>query len=329
MPAEPERLLSLITGYWVSQSVHAAVLTGVIDALDDHPRGPEEVAKTTDCDELAVSRLLRYLSGLDLVAGDSQKGYTVRETGRLLQRGGNFRELVLMYCGDLYQAWGEFGEAVRTGETAFKLVFGAERFDYLKRIPERARGFDRAMAAVTDLIGEELVKAVDFTRTPSVIDIGGGNGSLLKKVLRAAPGVHGVVVDRDHVTAQSARDFAEHEFADRLSALEGDFFRELPSGGDCYLLSRILHDWDDEACVRLLRVCREAVSPGTELVIVERLLPEAGGTSMASVWDLHMMAITGGQERTRTEYARLLADAGFRLHDVRPLTLDMSAMIAR
>ncbi|HEX3786060.1 MAG TPA: methyltransferase [Pseudonocardiaceae bacterium] len=328
MSADPERLLALITGYWISQSIHAGVQTGILDVLDDQPRSPDDVAEATGCDQEVVSRLLRYLSGLGLVERDGDNRYTTTDTALLLRPGSNFRDLVLMYCGDLYRAWGEFGTAIRTGQTAFQLAFGAERFEFLAQNKESARRFDRAMAAVTDLVGDELVKTYDFTLAPQVIDIGGGNGSLLKKVLRAAPASYGVVVDRDHVVAQCRREFAESEFAGRLSAREGDFFQSLPTGGNVYLLARVLHDWDDDASTRLLRVCRKAMTTSAELVIVERLLPENDGTSLASIWDMHMLAITGGRERTRTEYAGLLSDAGFLLTEVRPLPLDMSVLIA-
>ncbi|MGH3808263.1 MAG: methyltransferase [Pseudonocardiaceae bacterium] len=190
-------------------------------------------------------------------------------------------------------------------------TFGMEHFAYFTQTHDSARRFDRAMAASTELIADQLTRVFDFSTATRIVDIGGGNGSLLKVVLTSSPATCGVVIDRDHVVAQCTRELAGHPLADRITAVAGDFFHTLPANGDVYVLSRILHDWTDEDCVRLLRVCRTSMSSTSRLLIIERLLPEDGGVSAASSWDMHMLAITGGRERTSREYQRILASCLF------------------
>ncbi|MCC9312341.1 acetylserotonin O-methyltransferase [Kitasatospora sp. RB6PN24] len=328
MSAEAERLLSLMTGAWMSQSVYAAVRSGVLDALTSTPQSPKEVAAAAGCDEEAVARLLLFLSGLGVVNREETSGYTATDLARLLQKGGDFRELALFYGEDCYQAWGHVAKSIRTGETGWRHAFGLEQFDHLATDPVRARRFDRAMAACADVVGEELRRTYDFAKAAHIVDIGGGDGSLLKSVLATVSTARGTVVDRDHVVEACLRGLAGHELAGRLTAVPGDFFEALPAGADTYLLSRILHDWDDADCTRLLSVCHDAMQPGAELLIVERLLPEDGTTSLASRWDMQMLVATGGRERTCPEYEKLLANAGLRCDAVHPLALGTFLLVA-
>lgn len=325
---DSERLLSLMTGAWVSQSVYAAVRTGILDALNDTSQSPGEVAAATGCDEQAVSRLLRYLSGLGITHRDEAAAYTATDLTRMLQVGGAFRELVLFHGEDCYQAWAHVTTSIRTGQTGWSHAFGQEIFEYYLTAPEKARRFDRTMAAVAELVGDELCRAYDFSKASEIIDIGGGNGTLLKSVLAVAPTAKGTVVDRGHVVEACLRGLAGHELEQRLTAVPGDFFEAVPAGADTYLLSRILHDWDDADCARLLNVCRNAMRPGARLLIVERVLPEDGTTSLAARWDMQMLVATGGRERTLSEYQDMLEAAGLRCQSVRPLAFGASLMVA-
>ncbi len=322
-----ERLLSIITGYWRSRALYAAVDVGLVEALDDQPRTPAQVARTTGCDEVAIARFLRYLVGLRLVREEGDNHYVTTDMAELLRIGSPFRDLALLYGDEFYQAWGQFSSAIRTGKSSFGRTFGMDHFTYFAQTQHSARRFDRAMAATAELVADQLARVYDFSTATRIVDIGGGNGSLLKAVLTGAPAACGVIIDRAHVVTECTRELAGHPLADRITAVPGDFFHTLPSNGDVYILSRILHDWEDEDCVRLLRVCRTAMPPTARLLVIERLLPEDGGVSLASSWDMQMLAITGGQERTAQEYQRMLSDAGLRLGSIRSLPLDMSLLI--
>jgi hypothetical protein len=323
-------LLSLLTGHWAARAVHAAAHLGVADALAGGPRSAAAVAARIGGHPEATGRLLRYLAQLGLVQEPENGQYANTAAGELLRDGDPFRDLVTLYGGEFYQAWDRLPDAVRGGTSAFGLVFGLEHFDYFGREPAVARRFDRAMAAVTSLVATAVSEAFDFPRGGTVVDVGGGNGTMLRAILRAHPTVSGIVFDRDHVAGTAVTDADRAAFGPRLTATAGDFLTGRPPGGAAHLLSRVLHDWDDQDCLRILRACRAAMTEDGYLLIAERMLPEHGAAdSLAVPWDLQMLAITGGRERTQAEYARLLAAAGFRPAGLEPLSVDLSLLIAR
>lgn len=330
---DPHRaLLSILTGHWAARAVYVAARLGIADALAGGPLTADEVAARLGCDPAATVRLLRYLSRLDVVLsirGVGESRYVTGATGGLLRSDNPFRDLVLLYGEEFYRAWDTLLPAVQQGKSAFGLAFGEEHFDYFARNPEVGRRFDRSMAAVTDLVAARICAAYDFSKCSTVVDVGGGNGTLLNAVLRDNLDVTGILVDRAHVTDGVSGDA---EVGDRLTSLSGDFFDSVPGGHDVYLLSRVLHDWSDEDCLRILRVCRTACPEDAALLVLERVLTDDGDDSpysLAVPWDMQMLAVTGGQERTRNEFGRLLRDAGFELDDVRSLPLDMKLLVAR
>jgi SAM-dependent methyltransferase len=315
------RLFELITGHWATQAMSVAAELGLADVLAYGPMTGEQVAAATGCAPQALTRLLRYLTGLGVVGatGDRFSGTPLLD---LVRQDSPFRDLTLMYGGEFYQAWGAFGHAVRTGESAFGQVFGLEHFDYFQQHAEVGERFTRSMAATTQALADRLGWAFDFSSARNVIDVGGGDGTLLRRILELAPEATGVLFDRKNVVADAGA-------AIRMSIVEGDFFEEVPAGGDLYVLSRILHDWDDERCATLLDRCREACAPGGTLLVVERVLPDEPVPSPAFAWDLQMLAITGGRERTRGEYSRLLAAAGFELETVTTVWHGLSLLAAK
>ncbi|WP_433256355.1 methyltransferase [Streptosporangium sp. CA-135522] len=321
------RLLNLITAYWSAQAVHAAAVTGVADALADGPRTAAQVAAVTSCDPAAMARLLRFLAHIGLLRVDAELGYGTTGVLDLLRSDNPFRDLTLLYGEEFYRAWGEFPHAVRTGKSAFGQAFGDEHFEYFKAHQDSARRFDRAMAATTQMIANDLCQAFPFPPAARIVDVGGGDGTLLEAVLSRTPAASGVLVDLEHVVAQAGKSRAGSD--GRMTMVTGDFFEHIPAEGEVFLLSRVLHDWDDQDCDTILRTCRKALDDSAHLLIIERLLPVDGSASLAVAWDLQMLAVTGGRERTRADYAGLLSGAGFTLTSVRPLGLDLNLLVAR
>lgn len=204
--------------------------------------------------------------------------------------------------------------SLRSGGTAFAAVNGAEIFDYLAQHPDESAIFNRAMTTGSAHATDELVHAYDFSRARVIVDVAGGQGWLLSAVLRAAPAARGVLFDVAHVVESARSMLAERGVADRCELVAGSFFDGVPAGGDLYMMKWILHDWDDDHSLRILRSCRRAMPPGSRLAILETVMPERmTATQTGALLDMHMLVLAGGHERTETEYRALLEATGFRL----------------
>jgi hypothetical protein len=320
-------LLRLLTGAWATQ----AIATAAELCLPDHIATTTDLpglAAATGTDQESLVRLLRYLTALGIVR-PSAAHHELTDMGALLRSDaeGSMRSLALMYGGPFYQSFAALTEAVRTGAESYAKVFGAHHFAHLAADPGLAELFHQSMAAGNAMF-TEVARILDFTGARVVVDVAGGNGELLSRILTADATVHGVLLDRPHALAGAEANLAH--VAGRCTLVPGDFTEAVPTTGDVYLLSRVLHDWDDEQCRTILATCARNMPGHAELVIVERLLPESGDTgSLAVPWDIHMLCNTGGRERTESHYHALLAEAGFELVAVHPLPLDAYVLRAR
>ncbi|MER5866798.1 methyltransferase [Kitasatospora sp. NPDC002040] len=330
-----ETLLRLLTGAWTTQALAVFAELRLPDALDTRAgSGVPALARTVGADPDTLGSLLRYLAMLDVVAADGN-GYRLTEIGALLRTGvpASMRSLALMYGGPFYRSFAALGHTVRTGEVAFDHLHGENHFDHFARDPELAALFDDSMAASSQmfdpLAAHPVVTAAARASTPgTVVDIAGGNGELLRRLLGAHAGLKGVLLERPQAVeaARRALDAAGH--GDRCTYVAGDF-ADVPAGGDVYLLSRILHDWDDDRCREILRHCARAMPDHADLLVLERVLPDDDSPSLAVAWDLHMRCNVGGRERRGDHYARLLADAGLVLVDTARLPLEAAVLHAR
>ncbi|MBO0884843.1 MAG: hypothetical protein J2P17_31830, partial [Mycobacterium sp.] len=311
------RLLNLMTGAWQTQALAVAAELQLPDLLR---KGllPKDIAARTGADYDSMLRLLRYLSSLGVLEG---RDFEPTELGELLCTESQYslRQLALLYGGAFYQSFAALGYAVRTGCESFEHIFGEPHFDYFAKHPEL--GFNQAMASSASIFGH-IAEVYDFSTKRVVIDIAGGNGELLNRVLDTGPHLNGVLFERPDVIA-SVKPRA------RCTYISGDFTTPIPDGGDVYLLSRILHDWNDQQCRCILNRCAESMPPEADLLIIERLLPEDATPSLAFAWDIHMLCNVGGRERTGTHYRQLLADTGFTLTTIAELPLDFALLQAR
>jgi hypothetical protein len=316
-----------MTGAWATQAVAVAAELGLADRLAEGIDDPADLAKATGTDQESLGRLVRYLGALGLVSRDGRR---LTAMGELLRTDAehSMHPLALLYGGPFYASFGELGHAVRTGRAGFDHLFGAHHFDYFTEHAELAQLFDRAMAASSRMF-EPVPALVDLTAAAVVVDVAGGNGELLGRVLRAAPHLRGVLLERSRAIEAARANLAAVGCLDRCELVTGDFTAAVPAGGDVYLLSRVLHDWDDQQCLAILRRLAEAMPAHAELLIVERLLPTEDVPSLAVPWDVHMLCNVGGRERTAEHYARLLAEAGFALTAQHPLPLDAALLRAR
>nr|WP_237535061.1 methyltransferase [Streptomyces sp. SID3343] len=267
--------------------------------------------------------------GVLRVEADGAYGLTAR--GELLRTNvdGSLNALAAIYSGLFFESYLGLEHTVRTGEDAFRHVHGEDSFDYFAAHPDVARLFERAMAFGA-VVFDAVPGVLDIAPKAVVVDVGGGNGELLARVLRTVPDAHGVLFERAHVVDAAGETLKAAGCADRCDLIAGDFFVDaLPANADLYLLSRILHDWEDAECATILRRLAEAVPADATVAIVERPIVEAGGSTLPLRYDIQMMTNARGRERSVEEYRALLSAAGFELSDVRPLPLDMAVLTAR
>jgi O-methyltransferase len=295
-------------GQMATYAIHAALELDLLTELDQHPRGAPALAADMGVDTTSLSRLLRALWSL----------------GVLSEEDGVFRlgpMAAFSYDGSvgdpdpaypLAPAWIALATAVRTGQAAFEAVYGVPFFDYLDTHPELGAHFLTRMGKRGERRDALVADAYDFSRFRRLVDVGGGTGSLLAGILHRYPSAHGLLFDQPSVVA-AARDVLDELLLPRIELVGGDMFTSVPADGDAYLLSSILHDWDDDQALRLLKVIRAAMAPSASLLIVEMVLPEDSREVAMKLLDLEMMVLTGGKERTGREYSALLGEAGLEL----------------
>jgi hypothetical protein len=228
------------------------------------------------------------------------------------------RALAIMYAEEQYRAWGDLLHSVRTGAPAFPRQFGTDYFAYLAAHPEADRVFNAAMTGWTTQLATAVVEAYDFAPFGTIVDVGGSYGTLLAAILSRSPQTRGILFDQPHVATAAAEHLAAAGIADRCTAVGGDFFVAVPEGGDAYILAQILHDWDDERSVAILRQCRRAMPDHGKLLVVELVLPEGEEPFLGKWLDLHMLVLLAARERTAAQYGALFEAAGFRLRRVVP-----------
>ncbi|HZB30259.1 MAG TPA: methyltransferase [Streptosporangiaceae bacterium] len=337
-------VLRLLQGAWTTQALHVAAALGIADELADRAATSGELAAATGAHADSLHRLLRYLVTLGVLTGDDESGYRLADVGRLLRSdvAGSERERALTYGTWNYRAFGGLLHTIRTGEPAFDHVFGMSPYDYLAAHPDEARSFDRQMQRA-EVFFAKVPEVYDFSGAKTIVDVAGGNGGLLAAILAAAPTARGILFDAEHVVAAARDGLRDRGVLDRCDLAGGNFLESVPSGGDVYVLSRVLHNWDDIDCQTLLTNCHEAMETGATLLILEHLIPSeipggipgeegdcAAARPPAIALDINMMALFGGRERTWEDFGSLLATAGFDLLPTRqPLPSDITLLIGR
>ncbi|MFC9966263.1 methyltransferase [Nocardia ignorata] len=310
-------LLELQFAGFLSQAISTAAELGIADQLADGPRTSAQLASALEVDEDGLRRLLRLLVSYEVFAQRRDGRYALTRIGEALRGDAavTMRE-VARFFGSPYHRnhWTHLGDAVRTGEAVGQALEGASFFEYAAR--NRAVGdlFDRAMTSIGTLSIEPLLAASDFGRFDTVVDVGGGRGSLLVEILRRHPSTTGVVFDLPGVVEDLSSDLAAAGLGRRCTVEAGSFFEAVPAGADAYLLKNIVHDWSDEHAERILRTVRAAMGPAATLLVIELVLPEHHRPHPGKFVDLEMLVNTeGGHERTEAEFRALLDRSGFTL----------------
>lgn len=321
-------VVDIATGTWRAQAMYAAAALRLADIVVDGYRQPEQLAQQAAADPDALCRLMRLLTAMGVFDQDPVTGYELTAVGNLLRSDvpGSMRDLVLLYGEEFHQAWGAVVPAVRSGTSGFAEALGMPLHQYLRDTPGVGRRFQRAMNA-GNVFFPAVLEAYDFTDCRTVVDVAGGSGMLLATVLNAHEKLHGVLVEVPHMVPVAAEYLDSTVGSHRYQAVAGDAFAEVPPGADVYLLSRVLQDWSDDDCVRLLSSIRRAMTPDSRLLILERVIGD-GSRILPLLWDLHLHMAAGGRERTAEGYRSVLERAALRLSGSRSLPLETTLLIA-
>jgi SAM-dependent methyltransferase len=315
----PFALFRMVTGFYVSQALHVVARLGIADLLADGPRDVEALAGATETHAPSLRRVLRLLASVEVFREDEDGRFALTPLGSALQSDvpGSMRAAALLFGGITQRAWGELLHSVRTGEPAFRHVFGKDPFDYMAEHPDESANFDAAMADFTKHIGTAVAAAYDFSALGRIVDVGGGNGALLGRILEAHPTVEGVLFELPQVVDGARAHLHELGLAERCEVVAGDFFEEVPAGADAYLLKHVIHDWNDERAQRILETCRRAMKPEARLLVIEGVYPPRIEASdehrSAASNDVNMLVVTGGRQRSEEDFRRLYAASGLRL----------------
>jgi len=315
------QLIQMGAASWISAAVYAAARLGIADHLATGPRSAAELAGTTRTHAPSLHRLMRTLAGLGILTERDAQRFALTPLGEALKSGapGSARATLIAFCGPAFwHSWEEIVYSLETGKTGFEKAWGMPVFDYLAQHPEEASYFSEAMVGFHGDEPPAVARAYDFSGIKTIVDVGGATGNMLAAILSHHAAPRGVLFDRPHVVRDAPTLLKARGVEERVTIEPGDFFEGVPAGGDAYLLSHIIHDWNEEQCLTILGHCRNVIKPEGRLLIVETVLPTGDTPHQGKVQDIVMLVVPGGQERTEAEYALLLGKANFRLSRVVP-----------
>jgi len=315
----------MVTGYYISRAIYVAATLGIADLLAHGPQPSSTLAKATGTHAESLTRVLRLLASVGVFTEQDDRCFALTPLGECLRTGvpGSMRSAALLFAGITQEAWRDLLYSVRTGEPAFHHVFGMDSFSYMAQHPEEAANFDEAMADFTKGIAIAVAATYDFSQFGTIVDVGGGNGMFLEAVLKAHPTLRGVLFDMPHVAERAQQRIEAVGLAERCKAVGGDFFLEVPSGGEAYILKHVIHDWGDARAVTILKNCHRAMGPQGKLLIVEGVYPshidQSDASRGAASNDVNMLVCTGGRQRSEAEFRSLYGAAGFTLTRIVPI----------
>jgi hypothetical protein len=316
------RVLEMANGFYLTQMLYAAADLRIAEYLKDGPKSSRDLAGLTASHPESLFRLLRALASTGVLDQEEDGCFKSNAlTDTLREDHPNSMRDVVLYLGSSFH-WScidKLSHCVKTGRSGSSEALGSDFFEYLKRHPVDAEIFHGSMVNVTKNSAPFITTFYKFSGINVICDVGGGSGTLLAAILLANPSMRGILFDEESAVASAKAYLASQGVADRCETTSGDFFHSVPQGCDAYMLKYILHDWDDEQSIKILRACRRSMNLSSRLLVVEHIIPEDSGPHFGKLLDLEMMAVTGGVERTETQFKYLFEKSGLKLNAVVPL----------
>jgi hypothetical protein len=314
------QMLQLLNGVSVAGAIGCLARLGVAELVDAGPRSAEELAAQIGAQPGPLYRLMRATASVGVLSEGSDGKFSQTPLSALLRRDSSpsRRALADMGAREWHAlGWSRLEHSVRTGKTALDEVLGKPVFQYFQENPAEAKIFNDAMTNISTLDSPAVAAAYSFEGIGSVVDVAGGHGLLLATVLGRNPHLKGTLLDAPHVV-EGAKEGPLKPYLSRCTLVGGDMFSSVPPGADAYMMKHIIHDWPDELCIKLLKLCRKAVNPGGRLLVVDGVIRPGNEFSPDKFLDLQMLLFPGGMERTEEQFGKLLAASGWRLSRVVP-----------
>ncbi|MGL4621805.1 MAG: methyltransferase [Chroococcidiopsis sp.] len=314
MSVDPqERMSSLISGFWIAQSIYLAAKLGIADCFDDAPKTIAQLAAKTETEERSLYRLMRALASLDIFTEVSDRCFALTPLAVTLgsDAPNSMRYAAIAQMGyDPSLGWIDGLSSLKTGEPAFDAATGMSIWEHYAQHPETGIAVSRTMSNLGATVASAITTSYDFSVFRTLVDVGGAQGSLLTAILQAHSTLKGILFDLPEVIANVCLGDA------KIQPVAGNFFESVPFGGDAYLLRWIVHDWNDEKAEIILRNCHQAMPDDGKLLLFEGIVSAGNEPSPLKFMDLIMLVLTGGRERTEEEYRSLLRSSGFELRRV-------------
>ncbi|MCG8571643.1 MAG: acetylserotonin O-methyltransferase [Spirochaetes bacterium] len=318
------QMMKFITAKWISQPIYVAAKLGIPDILAAGPLSITELAKRCQCQSNYLYRILRALTAIGIFKENEQKYFELTPLAEYLQSN-KLRAVALLFLSDWHnQAWDQLLKCVHTGEIPFQTAFGIPCFEWLNQNPAAQDIFHQANAMKAAQTHSVIIHTYDFTPFNNIIDIGGGYGGLIFKILENNPHLQGMIADLPSIVEDVHNQIIKKGLEDRCQAHSCDFFKAIPKNKELYLLSHILHDWDDQHCKKILINCNRAMTTASRLLIVENIISDDDEFGIAKLLDLEVLVMGGGQERTSQEYQNLLNQCGFLIQNIMPTKSSVS-----
>lgn len=316
----PVAMLQLMSGFWISRCIYITAKLGLADLVKAGPKTAADLAAATNTHPPSLFRVLRALASVGVLTQDEDRfGDTPLLQTLRSEVPGSLRAFAMTELGEEhYPAWGELLHSVQTGGIAFDHAFGMDVWKYFGQHPDNAKIFNDAMSGMTAQANDALHAAYDFGGIGTLMDIGGGHGGLITSILRRNPQMRGILFDSPQVIEGARSVIEKSDVAGRCDLIAGNFFESVPAGGDTHILKWIIHDWNDEQSVAILKNCHRALTENGKLILVEAVIPAGSEMHFAKFMDLNMLVMTGGRERTEAEFRDLYERAGFRLTRIVP-----------
>lgn len=320
--ADYERMMAMVTGFWVTQTVRAAAVYRLADHLAAGTNTAGAIARAEETDPDATRRLMRACASLGLMTSeDGGEHYSATPLLSTLSKDdpNSLRGFAISQAAPgHWLPWGLLPEAVRTGQFQVSAAHGETTvFDYFAKNLDEAALFTESMSNLSRSVARDVAEVLDTKGVSLAFDLGGASGEVIRGLLKANPDLRGGVFDLPHIVPDAEAAAEADGLSARFTTVGGDFFEKVPAA-DLYILKWIMHDWDDDDCVRILKNCRAALREGGRVVVVDLLVPEIGVPALAPLMDMNMLGMTGGRERETAEFDALFAAAGLRRTKVTP-----------